>query len=76
MEFNCEKAVKYLQSYINTYPVQYNYEKYGVETFIDDIIYGLGVAIDEDEYEYASGFDSFKKRLVKHFLGTDPPQEA
>ena len=60
-----KSAVKYLQKYMDTYPVQVGYEAYSKETFIDDILYGLGCSLDK-KYMFAQGYDLFKKELIKH----------
>ncbi len=54
-----------LQEYMNTYDQQHGYERYRAETLIDDVLYGLGIAIDE-KYKFASGYDDFKKVLRDH----------
>ncbi|EDM47775.1 hypothetical protein [Marinobacter algicola] len=58
-------AVAYLQEYMNTYSQQHSYEAYRAETLIDDVLYGLGVALDK-KYKYAQGYDEFKKVLRAH----------
>ena len=65
-EKRMQKAVKYLTEYMETYDKQLNYEKYSDKTFIDDILYGMGVALDKGKYEYSTGFREFKKVLIKH----------
>lgn len=60
-----KKTIEYLQKYINTYDEQFEHVDYSDETIIDDVLYGLGVALD-DKYEFANGFDEFKERLKKH----------
>ena len=67
---NIKASVKYLQEYMETYPVQIGYETYRRETYIDDILYGLGVSLDK-KYMYAGGFDLFKKELLKHLGKTN-----
>jgi hypothetical protein len=61
-----EDVVSYLMYYINTYPDQPGYEEYNNETFINDILYGLGVSISE-EYRFATGATKFKELLIKQF---------
>ncbi len=61
-----QKAVNYLQDYMVTYSNQVGYLDYMDETLIDDVIYGLGMALDPHRYEFAQGFKKFKKRLHKH----------
>lgn len=60
-----KKAVEYLTKYMTTYDKQYGYLDYGDETYIDDILYGLGVSLG-DEYRTATGFDKFKAVLRQH----------
>ncbi|ARM83968.1 hypothetical protein [Marinobacter salarius] len=60
-----KSAVTYLQDYMNTYSDQQGYEEYRTETLIDDVLYGLGAALDEN-YKYAQGYEEFKKVLRAH----------
>lgn len=60
------KAVESLQKYMKGYPDQIGYLDYSDETFIDDMLYGIGVAIDSAEYGYASGYRKFKERVQAH----------
>jgi hypothetical protein len=64
-------AVAYLTGYMIKYVDQQFYADYPEETFINDVLYGLGVALD-DKYSAAQGFDEFKKRLREH-LGKEAP---
>jgi hypothetical protein len=66
-----EKAVAYLKHYISTYDRQYGYLDYRDETLIDDILYGLGVALDERAHQFADGFDRWKGKLREHLRSTD-----
>lgn len=65
-----KNVVADLQKYIETYSSQPTYEEFSDEVFIDDIVYGLGVALSE-EYKFAPGFSDFKEVLLKHLL-SDP----
>lgn len=49
------KIIKFLKHYINTYDRQIGYLDYSDETIIDDILYGLGTALDVDERPLARG---------------------
>lgn len=60
-----KRAIEYMENYMATYSDQYACIDYTDATFIDDILYGLGVALDE-EYQFANGYDEFKKVLRKH----------
>ena len=61
-----KKAVEYLQDYMATYDKQGGYLDYSDETLIEDVLYGLGVALGPKQYAFAQGFRRFKERLAKH----------
>lgn len=56
-------AVKYLRDYLNTYEDQQGIDDYTVETWIEDILYGLGMSLDPDAHQWASGHAEFKDKL-------------
>lgn len=58
-------AVAYLTNYMATYDQQFGYADYSEQTYIDDVLYGLGASLG-DQYRWAGGFDAFKKRLMAH----------
>lgn len=60
------KGIAYLTRYMQTYDQQYGHLDYPDETIINDVLYGLGVALDEKEYKYGDGFEKFKERLREH----------
>ncbi len=64
--FNIEEALKYFNHYVTTYENQYHWQRYQIETWLDDIIYGLGVSIDPSKFKYNDGFCKFKKLLVNY----------
>lgn len=55
-----------LQHYMDTYDEQLHYEDYEDETYIDDVLYGLGISMEPEVYKYRSGFDLFKEKLLNH----------
>jgi hypothetical protein len=61
-----KEAAAYLTEYMRTYDQQLGYENYSEATFIDDVLYGLGVALDPKQHRFAQGFDAFKKKLANH----------
>ena len=67
-------AVAYLSDYMTTYDKQFGYADYSEETYIDDVLYGLGASLS-DEYKFAPGFDAFKKKLLAH-LTSGPGRAA
>jgi hypothetical protein len=60
------RAIKSLTKYMVTYPKQHGYLDYNDETIINDVLYGLGRALDPEKYQFANGFDLFKEVLRKH----------
>ena len=65
-----ELMVQYLKRYIDTYDNQYHYQNYSDTILIDDILYGLGVALNPEEHQFADGFDTFKNKLIEHLTKT------
>jgi hypothetical protein len=59
------RAIKKLTKYMVTYPRQSGYLDYTDETIINDVLYGLGIALD-DKYRFANGFEEFKNVLREH----------
>ena len=62
-KYSIEKSVKYLTNFLNTYPKQRGYKLYTRETYIKDILYGLGASLSED-YSWTDGFDKFQKEVL------------
>jgi hypothetical protein len=56
-------VVARIQTYVRTYPDQDHYQNYSDTTFIDDMLYGIGLSLDPKRYYAASGFDRFKAVL-------------
>lgn len=62
-------ATKSLQDYMNTYDQQVEYDKYTDGIFINDVLYGLGIALEPELYRNNSGYEAFKKKLREHLGG-------
>lgn len=60
-----ESAVAYLREFMNTYDQQQGYSDYSDETYINDVLYGLGVSLSK-EYQFAGGFRKFRALLKEH----------
>ena len=60
-----EQATIRMQRYWTTYDEQLHYKDYSDETFILDALYGIGIALDPEEYEGPSGFGRFNARLME-----------
>ncbi len=59
-------AIRYLRDYMATYEAQAGCLNYTDKTLIDDVLYGLGVALDPRLYQYASGYSAWKEKLREH----------
>lgn len=66
-----KQAIEYLTKYMATYDKQAGYLDYADTTIIDDVLYGLGVAIGGREYQMANGYAKFRKRLAEHLANKD-----
>lgn len=63
------RIVAAMQLYVSTYTEQASYQDYSDETFINDMLYGIGLALDRKEFYSGTGFDRFKKRLCGYLPG-------
>jgi hypothetical protein len=61
-------AVAYMREFMATYDQQQGYSDYSDRTYIDDVLYGLGVSLS-GEYQNAGGFRKFKEVLLAHLEG-------
>ena len=64
------------QDYVRTYDRQKEYASYSDRTYIEDMLYGIGLSIDPDSYRGASGFDRFKGLLREGFIPTHPQHDG
>lgn len=58
-----QRMVAAMQLYVSTYTEQTSYMDYSDETFINDMLYGIALALDRKQFYASTGFDRFKKRL-------------
>lgn len=58
-------VVARFQEYVRTYSDQACYDQYRDSTFIDDMLYGIGIAIEPNKHQAAPGYDAFKTKLRK-----------
>lgn len=65
---NIVAAFEYMTHYITTYSNQGGWKQYHKDTWLADILYGLGVSINKDEYSFASGFDKFMLTEIKPLI--------
>lgn len=60
------RAVEDLADFMATYDTQRGYVDYSDSILIDDVLYGLGVALEPDKYKWATGYALFKDVLRAH----------
>ncbi len=60
------------ENYVVTYRSQEGWEDYSDKMFLDDMLYGLGIAMEDsdEQYTWGNGFQRFKEYLLKH-LGAE-----
>jgi hypothetical protein len=61
-----QDIVSLLQRYMNTYPEQTGYMDYEDATYVNDVLYGLGLSLDQKKYYGTAGFEKFKQVLREH----------
>jgi len=59
-------AVAWLKEYMLSYDKQACYMDYDDKTFIDDVLYGLGVSLRGSEVSYVKGYALWKQMLRDH----------
>ena len=64
-----EKMVKKFQEYVASYSRQPLYKTYSDETFLNDMLYGIGVTFS-NKFEFRDGLFYWKK-VLKNFIETD-----
>lgn len=65
-----KRIINDLKHYINTYDKQFGYLDYQDETIISDILYGLGIALEPEKYEWADGFLKFREEILSKYIPT------
>ena len=61
-----DQIVGDFQEYVETYSNQRSWRDYSDTIFIDDMLYGIGIALDRPEHEFANGYDTWRQKLRKH----------
>ena len=57
--------LEYFKNYVETYDyTQFQYN----ETFIKDMIYGIGLAIDGENFKMADGYKRFEEFLLNEII--------
>lgn len=57
------------KKYVNTYSKGSYYHGQSDKTFILDMFYGIGIALDPEKYKMAGGFRVFQTLLKSHLEG-------
>jgi len=60
------RIVADFQKYVATYTDQPYYETYTDKTLIHDMLYGLGIALDPEDHQFAQGYEVFKAKVREH----------
>jgi hypothetical protein len=63
------KAVELFQHYVATYSKQAYFKDYSDRIFLDDMLYGIGLALQTDtptDYSGPGGYERFKEHLRRH----------
>jgi len=58
------KIVVTFQKYVATYTNCQGYSEYSDSTFIHDMLYGIGLAIDSKVFKFSPGYEKWKRRLI------------
>ena len=61
-----KRAIRYLADYFGSYEKQLGCLDYTDKTLIDDVLYGLGVALDPMAHMWAGGYEVWKNKLREH----------
>lgn len=64
--------VERFQKYVASYSDQLSYEEYSDDMFIQDMVYGIGIALDPEGHAYANGYRAWRIKLRK-MLSDVPP---
>ena len=61
-----DQIVGDFQEYVETYSNQSNWRDYSDTIFIDDMLYGIGIALNRPDHEFGKGYDTWKEKLRAH----------
>jgi hypothetical protein len=64
-----QRAMKRMSEYAATYESQEGCVNYSDQMFIDDMLYGIGIALD-DKYQFSDGWAAFQDVLREHLSDT------
>ena len=66
-----QEIVARFQHYVATYTNQAYYTDYADKTFVHDMLYGIGIALDPEKFHMSSGFEKFKTELRNEYVNDD-----
>jgi hypothetical protein len=61
-----KRIIDAFASYAASYAEEPYSTSYGLDVFIDDMLFGIGQAIDPEVYGDAAGYWRFRARLLRH----------
>jgi hypothetical protein len=59
--------VRRYKKYVGTYDTQTRYIDYSDETFLADMLYGIGISFNPKVYMFSNGFLLFKEKIKAYF---------
>ena len=64
--------LEYFKKYVETYDyTQFHYN----ETFIKDMIYGIGLAVNGDKFKMADGYKRFEEFLLNEIINQNKDEQ-
>lgn len=66
------EVVAYFQKYVATYTEQSHYDDYSDKTYLEDMLYGIGLSLavgTPTDYSGPGGYERFKQALREHLSG-------
>lgn len=60
------ESVSYLARYMESYDKQTGFEGYSSKTYINDVLYGLGMSLNPELFRWNNGFEKFKVFLQEY----------
>jgi hypothetical protein len=60
--------VQRMTEYMTTYTSQYKWVDYSDRCFLDDMFYGVAIALDPERYRAGDGYELFREEIMKPLL--------
>ena len=68
--------VETMRDYWDSYTDQHGYLAYSDQTFTEDALYVIGIALNPEEHKFAGGYRKFQKKLLEMLLEKEWNKEA